>query len=173
MYARTPTVRQSPCRLLAPSTAMACRMLLAGNRGAYKSEFAMVRTSLAKAGSEEIRSLNSCSCTFSLLASCRTRRATWGKGGRRRCAQVTLSTSGRCLSICAIKVSPGPGMVAANAAAWPIFPAWHRSRRRFASAFPITGISAGMLLFMNGNSGRGRASANASASRADAGPKME
>ena len=34
MYARTPTVRQSPCKLLAPSTAMACRTLLAGNRGA-------------------------------------------------------------------------------------------------------------------------------------------
>jgi hypothetical protein len=37
---------------------MACMMLLAGKRGAYKSEFATVRTSLANAGSEEISSLS-------------------------------------------------------------------------------------------------------------------
>jgi len=40
----------------------------------------MVSTSLAKAGSDEIRSLRWCICTFSLLANCRTRIATCGNG---------------------------------------------------------------------------------------------
>ena len=39
-----------------PSTAIACRMLLAGYRGEYKTEFATVNTSLANAGSDEISS---------------------------------------------------------------------------------------------------------------------
>src|SRR5271167_527357 len=75
-YALTPTVRHRPLRLLVPSTAMACRMLVTGKRGEYNTEFAMVRTSLENAGSEEIRSLSWRIGTLSLLADCSTRMAT-------------------------------------------------------------------------------------------------
>ena len=70
---------------------MACRMLVTGERVAYKAEFAIVSTSLENEGSEEMRSPSLRIDTSSLLVSWRTRMAIWGKEGIRRLAQGILA----------------------------------------------------------------------------------